>query len=510
MKIDYDIVIIGGSIVAYQAALAATQLKAKVALVQPQPKHKLNYHYPLIELSKISQQWLDIATLGIITDSEKIKQKIKSDIYLNNSIRNTLLPEKSQIPILEKTWGYSYPQAMLYAQEMSANIHQVYSLPDLATQGIDVIIGKGTFPNSSQLCFLVNERILKSRTYLLACGSRPKIPDIDGLNTTGYLTLDNICQGLEKPNPPKKWVILGGLPQSIEIAQTLARLDCSIDLILNHPSIFSYLDPEIGQLLIAQLEADGVRVFNQTIVTQVRRIEDKKWVQAGNQAIEADEIIVATAQQPNIEDLNLAAAGVKWNPQSLIVNQKLQTTNQRIYACGDILGGYDIANIANYEAKIAVKNALIFPRLAVNYNCIPWIISSQPTVGQVGLTETKAKREYGKDQILVLKHYFKTIIAAQIQNQITGICKLIVLENGQILGCSIFGAEAGELINLVALAMSKNLKIENLENLAVVYPSFAEILQKTAGEWNKQKLNKNHILQEFLQSFFHFRRDWNL
>ncbi|MBD2295842.1 NAD(P)/FAD-dependent oxidoreductase [Anabaena sphaerica FACHB-251] len=506
MKIDYDIVIIGGSIAGYQAALTATQLHAKVALVQPQVNYELNYHYAFNNLGKISQDCLDMANLGIITQDKNTAP----DIHLGEPISNTVVQKKSGIPIYQTNCFYSYKQAMLYAQGIAANFNQVNSLANLAAQGVDVIIGSGKFSTSQPLTFAVNDRILSARTYLLACGSRPQIPDIEGLQTTGYVTLANIWQFLEKSNSPKNWIILGGLPQSIEIAQTLARLGCSINLIVNHPSVFSHLDPEIAELLIAELEADGVRIFQQTIVTQVRQIEDKKWVQAGDKAIETDEILVATAQQPNIEFLNLAAAGVKWHSRRLVVNEKLQTTNQRIYACGDIIGGYDIANVANYEAKIAVKNALFYPRLSVNYRCIPWVISSQPMVAQVGLTETQAKRRYSKNQVLVFKNYFKTITAAQIKNEITGICKLTVLENGKILGCSILGAEAGELINLIALAMSQNLKIENLENLASVYPSFSEILEQTARGWSQQRLNKNQVLQEFLQSFFHLRRDWNL
>ncbi|WP_413172839.1 dihydrolipoyl dehydrogenase family protein [Anabaena azotica] len=485
MKIDYDILIIGGSIAGYQAALTATQLHAKVALVQPQVNYEFNYHYALSEIGKLTQQCLDMANLGI-------------------------LPKKSEILIDQASYIHPWKQAIMYADAIATNLNQVNSLANLATQGVDVIIGNGEFSSSPQLSFAVNNRILNARTYLLACGSLPKIPDIAGLETTGYLTLTNIWQSLEKPNPPKNWVILGGLPQSMEIAQTLARLGCNITLIFNHPSVFSHLDPEIAQLLIAQLEADGVCVLNQTIVTQVRQIEDKKWVQAGDKAIETDEILVATGQKPNIENLNLTAVGVKCHPRGLVVNEKLQTTNQRIYACGDVIGGYDIANIANYEAKIAIKNALFFPKLAVNYNYIPWLISSQPRVAQVGLTEPQAKRQYGKHEVFVLRQYFKTLAAAQIQDNITGVCKLIVLENGQILGCSILGTAAGELINLIALVMSQNLQIDHLEDLAAVYPSFSEILAQAAREWSQIKFSKNHWLQEFLQSFFHFRRDWNI
>ncbi|WP_353932589.1 NAD(P)/FAD-dependent oxidoreductase [Okeanomitos corallinicola TIOX110] len=494
MTNDYDIVIIGGDLAGYKAALEAIQLQAKVALVQPQVNYELNHNYVLRELSKISRQCLEIANIGIINHTE-----------------NTELTNKLQTPkIHSNSCNYSDQQAILYAQNITANFNQVNSLTNLATQGVDVIIGKGKFQTSKKLNFVVNNRILKGRSYILACGSCPNIPNIEGLQNTGYLTLANIWQSLEKSNLPKNWVIIGGLPQSIEIAQTLAHLGCSINLILNHPSFLSHLEPEIGQLLIAELEADGIRVFNKINISQVRKIENKKWLQAGNKAIETDEILVATGQQPNIEDLNLAAAGVKWYPHRLVINKKLQTTNQRIYACGDVIGGYDIPNIANYEAKIAVKNALFFNRNTVNYSDLPWVINSQSTVAQVGLTERQAKHRYGTKEVLVFKNYFKTLTAAQIKNEITGICKLIVLKNGKILGCSILGAAAGELINLISLAMSKNLKIENLGKLAVVYPSYAEILEQTAREWSQQKLHQNHNLQEFLQSFFHLRRDWNL
>jgi pyruvate/2-oxoglutarate dehydrogenase complex dihydrolipoamide dehydrogenase (E3) component len=192
------------------------------------------------------------------------------------------------------------------------------------------------------------------------------------------------------------------------------------------------------------------------------------------------------------------------------VNDKLQTTNHRIYACGDVIGGYDFANIANYEAKIALNNALFFPRLRVNYRSIPWAMFSVPMVAQVGLTEAQAKRLFSRDEVLVLRQYFKTVAAAQLRDETTGMCKLIVLRNGEIVGASILGAEAGELINLIALAMSQKIKVKDLANLSPVYPSFSEILEQAAREWSRQKLNSDIAWQEFLEGFFHFRRNWNL
>jgi pyruvate/2-oxoglutarate dehydrogenase complex dihydrolipoamide dehydrogenase (E3) component len=498
MTIDYDVVIIGGSLAGRNAALAATNLHATVALVEPKVNLGFIYHYALGEIGKLAQRVDAAANFGIHSYGDTAQD------YLNGRIPTTLFSEKCQTSV-------EWQEAMLYAGGVVSNLQEQNSLAILAAKGVDVIIGSGEFVLSPHLAFAVNKRQLRARTYLLASGSRPAIPEIEGLQSTGFFTLSNIWQALsEFPTLPKNWVIIGGVPQSIEIAQTLVRLGCSVTLVVKHAYILPNLDPEITQLLQGQLEVDGVRLLTQTTVTQVRLIDNQKWVQAGDKAIETDEILVAIAQQPNIESLNLAAVGVKWHQHRLLVNDKLQTTNRRIYACGDVIGGYEFVNIANYEAKIALNNALFFPVNKVNYQCVPWGLISYPMLAQVGLTEKQAKRQYIQDEVLVLRQYFKTVTAAQISEETTGICKLIVHRNGEILGASLLGAEAGELINLIALAISEKIKINQLANLSFVYPGYSEIIEQTAREWERQKLNSNIALQDFLEGFFHFRRNWNL
>ncbi|MFN6464588.1 MAG: NAD(P)/FAD-dependent oxidoreductase [Nostoc sp. DedVER02] len=483
MTIDYDVVIIGGSLAGYYAALAATKLRATVALVESKVDYGLTTHHALTEIGKLAQKFNDGASFGIHTT-------------------HTDTLEECHISM-------AWQEAMLYAQCVASNLKEQHSPAILAALGVDIIVGNGQFQSSPQLAFVVNNRLLRARNYLLATGSRPEIPEIEGLEASGYLTLSNIWQSLQGGILPKNWVIIGGIPQSVEIAQILARFGCRVTLVVKHPYFLPSIDSELAILLQAQLEVEGVRVFTDTPVTQVRLIEDKKWIQAGDKAIETDEILVATGQQPNIESLNFAKVGVKWHRRSLVVNDKLQTTNHRIYACGDVIGGYDFPNIAHYEAKIALNNALFFPRLRVNYRSIPWAMFSVPMVAQVGLTEAQAKRLFSQDEILVFRQYFKTVAAAQIRDETTGICKLIVLRNGEILGAAILGTEAGELINLIALAMSEKIKVKDLANLSPVYPSFSEILEQTARDWS-QHLNRNTGLQEFLEGFFHFRRNWNL
>ncbi|MBD2345209.1 dihydrolipoyl dehydrogenase family protein [Anabaena subtropica] len=489
MTIDYDVVIIGGSLAGRYAALTATQLRAKVALVESQINNSLIFQQAVGQIANLTQKFPNLTGFGINT--------INADTS-----------EKCQISV-------AWAEAMLSAPVVVSNIQEQLSVANLAAQGVDVIVDSGQFQTSPHLAFAVNHRLLRGRTYLIASGSLPAIPKIEGLQATGYLTPATIWQSLHKPDslsskPPQNWVIIGGSPQSIEISQTLARLGCSVTLVVKSPHLLPHIDSEIAQLLLTQLEVDGVRVLTQKFVTQVRRIDDQKWIQAGEKAIEADEILVATGQQPNIESLNLSEVGVKWHQHRLLVNGKLQTTNRRIYACGDVIGGYEFPHIANYEAKIALNNALFFPRLQVNYQCLPWAILSYPTLAQVGLTENQAKRQFDKQEVLVLQHYYKSIAAAQLRNEITGVCKLVVLRNGEILGATIFGTEARELINLVALAMSQKISVKHLGDLSAVYPSFSEILEQTAQEFIQQRFYGNGAWQDWLEGLFYLRRNWNL
>jgi pyruvate/2-oxoglutarate dehydrogenase complex dihydrolipoamide dehydrogenase (E3) component len=492
VTIDYDVVIIGGTLAGRYAALSASQLRAKVALVEPTTNGKSNFirspyefisYHALSHISNYAKHLGDLVQFGLHTSCADSTQKCQISL--------------------------DAPQAMLYAHGVVSNLQEQHSLAILAAQGVDVIVGNGLFQSLPHLSFALDERLLRARTYLLATGSHPAIPEIEGLERTGFLTIPEIWQSLSSSTPPKTWVIIGGVPQSIEIAQTLARFGYDVTLVVERPNLLSHLDLEIAQLLRGLLEAEGVRVFTNTRVTQVRRIEDKKWLQVGDKAVETDEILVATAHQPNIESLNLAAVDVKWNQRRLLVNDKLQTTNPRIWACGDVIGGYELANIAHYEARIALQNALFFPTLKVNYQSIPWAIFTDPMLAQVGLTQVQAKHQYNHQEVVVLLNYFKSIISAQIQDETTGICKLIILRNGEILGATVFSAQAGELIHVIALAIAQKIKVNHLANLAPLYPSFSEIFEQIALSWRQQKLNSNLVWQDYLESFFQLRRNWN-
>ncbi|MDJ0618242.1 MAG: NAD(P)/FAD-dependent oxidoreductase [Calothrix sp. MO_192.B10] len=480
--IDYDVVIIGGTPAGRYAALAATQLRATVALVEPQPS------YDFLKLHAVSQ-----AVRGL---------QLPDNSFLWGNTDSSVCTVVKDTSVLADT--------MLFADGVVAHAEEQHSPTVLAAKGVDIIYGNGQFQRTPNLAFAVNERLLRARTYLLATGSHCIIPEVPGLTAVGFLTLDNIWQSFNQATLPQHWVIMGGTPQSIEIVQTLRHLGCQVTLIVPYPHILPCLDLEVAYLLQAQLEAEGIWVLTGTQITQVRYIDGQKWLQAGDKAIAADEILVATPGKPNIESLNLPAVGVKWHSERLLVNPQLQTTNRRIYACGDVIGGFACTNIGNYEARIAIQNALFFSKQQVDYGSLPWAIFTNPMVAQVGLTESLVQRQYSQDKFIVLRQSFKTLATAQIQDVTTGICKLIVLQNGEILGGSIFGAQAEELINIVSLAIAHKIKVHRLAQLSPIYPSFSEILQSTSALWHQQKFSRNICWQEFLEDFFQFRRNWKI
>ncbi len=515
MTVDYDLIVIGGSTAGTYAALAAAHLNARVALVEPEGVQSNCLGYGAIYSLTLTQ-------IG-----QFIQQVYKAPEF-------GIQPQRAELSEHTKVPSINLTEVRQWVQTVVSNCSEQNSPAILPSLGVDVITGKGEFCRRPYLGFVVNNRRLRARAYLIATGSRPTIPDIQGLQATGYCTPADIWQegrvetresGSEGEGkseqdfthevpPPKlspqlqgSWVVIGSGSTGIQLAQTLRRFNCQVTLVTKAPQIFIKEDSEASSLVQAQLEAEGIEILTQSPVTQVRQIENKKWIQAGNRAIEADEILLATPQQLNLESLNLEGVGVKFSQQDLQVNKKLQTTNPRIYACGDFTNGYQFAHIAEYEASIALKNALFAPVFKVNYQGIPWAIYCEPQLAGVGLTEEQARECYGKD-VLAVRQYFKTLDKAQALGATTGFCKLLVRRNGEILGASIVGAEASELIGTLALAMQQKIKLSAIAKLPRASPTLSEIIHKTAIEWQRQRLGSNKNLQNFLECFFNLRRNW--
>ncbi len=461
MPVDYDLVVIGNTPAGIHAAVSAAQLNARVAIVE-QATHP--------DSTIVRRTFAEIGDI-----SQRLDRANQLSFYASE-----MVPEAPQLTEVKK-----------WADAIAASLQELESPAVLASLGIEFIASIGEFCRKPFSGFVVNGRVLRSRAFLIATAQIPLIPKIEGLQTTDYLTPETLGQMI-----PSKLVIIGDDEIGIELAQTLTQLGSHVTLIVSR-GMLETADREVAFLIQSQLEAEGIRVLTHTHVTQVRTIQSKKWVQAGDEAIETDEILLAAGSQPNLEFLNLEAMGVSFPVR---VNTKLQTLNNRIYVCGS-----RIHPIAQKEANIALKNALFFPLFKINDGQISQVVFTNPQLTWVGLTESQAIRVYRKD-VVVVRQFFKPLAKAHIQNKLTGIFKIITRRNGEILGAHIVGTDASELIGTIALAMNQKLKIQSFRDLAIPSPTFSEILMRVAIAWDSQRLKHNTRLQDFLEEFFRWRR----
>lgn len=490
--IDYDLVIIGGTPAGRHAALTATNFPARVALVEPLSNSQ--------DLPTEGKESIDLGLryTQILSEAARFAQQIRRQHFgVCQKVAN------SEMPIELRFDG-----ALKWADGVVANLSEIDALAVLAARGVDVIFGDGEFVRKPNLAFVVGDRQLRSLSYLLACPTLPAIPNIEGLSAAGFFTSETVAQLAKLPQLPQTLAVIGGDPSGVEVAQTMARLGVAVTLVVKSSHILAKEDREAAGLVQAAMEAEGVRILTATEVTQARVIDGKKWIQAGPRAIEAEEIFLAAGRRHNFGSLNLEAVRVKFNDRRLILNDKLQTTNSRIYAIGDVAGGYSFPHIANCEATVAVKNALFLPMFQIDYRGIPWAIFSDPQLARVGLTEAQARRRFG-DDIIISREYFKHIERAQMCGETTGFCKIVGRSNGEILGASIVGPQAAELIHAIALAVRHGMKVEAIAELPYIWSSFSAISAQTAAAFELQRGRRNTFMQNLSENLFHWRRYWN-
>ena len=474
MAVDYDLVIIGGGSAGLVAASAGAQLNAKVALIEKEPRLGGDcLHYgcvpskSLLHVGRVAHTVRQAETYGVMATLNDVR--------------------------LSEALGH------VHRAIDTIQVHD--STERFESLGVEVIYGEGQFTDSQT--FEVQGRQLKARTYLIATGGRPGLPPIDGLKETGYLTNLDVFSIEARP---ASLVVIGAGPIGCELGQAFARLGSQVTLLASRDGILPKEDPEAASVVQAQMAAEGVQILTETRAQKVSVEGGKKVVvtSTGDRLV-VDEILLAAGRVPNVENLNLQAAGVEVGKQGVVVNAKLQTTNPKIYAAGDVIGGYQFTHVAGYEGAVAMQNALIFPTKKADYRVIPWATFTEPELARVGLTEEQARKRYG-DDIMVLRHNFDHVDRAIAEAATEGFAKFITRKNGEILGAHIVGPAAGELIHEVVLAMSYKLKIGALKSIIHVYPTLAEINSKTALQLTKETYAANHRLQSILQKFFNFRR----
>ena len=471
MAVEYDIVIIGGGSGGLVVASAAAQLKAKVALV---------------ERDRLGGDclWFGCVPSKSFIHASRVAYEVK------NAARFGI---HTQPPEIE------FAKAMGHVQQVIKNIEPHDSPERFRGLGVEVIFGEGQFIDEKT--FEVNGQKLTARAFVVSTGSRPAIPPIEGLKEAEFYTNEQVFSITELP---KSLAIIGAGPIGCELGQSFSRLGSEVTIISSRDRILPKEDPEAALVVEQQLELEGIKILRQARAEKVEIVDGKKQITAAGHAITVDKILVSAGRTPNVESLNLKAAGVEVAKHGIKVNEKLQTTNPKIYACGDVIGGYQFTHVAGYEAVVVLTNALFFPFSKADYRVIPWATFTDPELARVGLTEDQARKRYGKG-IYVLKQLFSGVDRAQAEAATVGFAKIITLGNGQILGAHIVGPSAGELIHEVVLAMSKKLPVSALTGIHV-YPTLSEVNSKAGLLLKKQQFAEKKWQQNLLERLFNWLR----
>jgi len=354
--------------------------------------------------------------------------------------------------------------------------------------GVDVIFGTPRFLSPDKLEIESGQdgnqsrRTISAKRFCISTGSRPAIPPVEGLNETGFITNEEVFHLKELP---ASLIVLGGGPIGLELGQAFARFGSCVTVVEMGDRLLPKEDEESSATIERFLQAEGLKFLLNAKAVRAGQADGHKTltIEEGGKTyvLDAEEILVATGRRPNVEGLNLEVAGVKYDEQRILTDEYLRTSASHIYAAGDVTGHFPFTHMAAYEASAVVRNALFFwPLLRkADFRVVPWTTFTDPEVARVGLTEKEADREYGRDDVKIYRTDFADNDRAQAEDETEGFVKLICAgRRAEIVGASIVGPHAGELIHEVVLAMKERLPVTALGRLIHVYPTLTQVNQK--------------------------------
>ena len=375
------------------------------------------------------------------------------------------------------------------------------SVESFEKYGVRVIQAAASFTGPREVA--AGETRIRARRFVVATGSSPMLPPIDGLAEVPYLTNENLFELTEVPD---HLLVIGGGPIGIEIAQAYRLLGARVHVI-EMMRVLSGDDPELVEVVKARLANDGVEILEGARVQRVRRTDTGVVVEFDQQGaahdIEGSHLLVAAGRRPNLDGLNLDAAGIKTTPQGIQVNASLRTSNRRVYALGDVAGDQQFTHVAAYHAGIFLRNALFRIPAKRDHRAYVRVTYTRPELAQVGLTEAEAKAKIPGTQVRAVHWPFAENDRAIAEGFKEGLIKLVIGHGGKILGAGIVGPHAGELIQSWGLAISAKLKIGKVANFIAPYPTLGEANKRAAGEYFTPSLfaPRARALVRFLSRF---------
>lgn len=447
----FDLCVIGGGSGGLSVAAGAAQMGAKVALVER------------------GRMGGDCLNTGCVPSKALIAAALHAQTMRNSD----------GFGMARVSPDVSFERVHAHVDSVIAAIAPHDSVERFTGLGVKVIRTEARFIRPDLL--IAGEALISARRFVIATGSRPAIPPISGLDGSGYLTNESIFELRERPDP---LIVVGGGPIGVELAQAFRRLGSAVTLVERF-KILPRDEPEAVAIVREALRKEGVELFENAELASVARNDGKVdaivHTGGGTRHLTGTHILVAAGRVPEIESLNLSAAGIAYGPKGIEVDARLRTTNKKVFAIGDVCGGPQFTHIAGYQAGIVIRNALFSLPAKVNYSALPWVTYTDPELAHVGLTEAQARSEHHSVSVLI--EPLRTNDRAQAERATDGLAKIVIGARGRILGATLVAPHAGELIGLWGLAISQRLKLSAIAGMIAPYPTFSEISKKVAGQY---------------------------
>jgi pyruvate/2-oxoglutarate dehydrogenase complex dihydrolipoamide dehydrogenase (E3) component len=379
-----------------------------------------------------------------------------------------------------------FPAVMERMRRLRADIGPHDSAARFRALGVDVFLGQARF--TARDAALVGGKTLRFAKAVIATGTRAAHPPIPGLAETGFLTNETVFTLTELP---RRLAVLGAGPVGCELAQAFARFGAEVTLLGDRPQLLPREDPDAAALVERAMRRDGVRLLlgGKVVAVEPRGAEKVLRVEgAAAGEVGADEILVAVGRRPNVEGLGLEAAGVAYDPKGGVhVNDRLRTSNRRVYAAGDICSRFKFTHAADAMARLVVRNALFLGRAKAGALTIPWCTYTDPEVAHVGLYEHEA-RARGLE-VQTFTEELSRVDRAILDGETDGFVKVhLKAGRDRILGATAVGRHAGEMISELTLAMSRRIGLGALADTIHPYPTQAEAIKRAGDAYQRTRL----------------------
>lgn len=472
---DFDIGIIGGGAAGLTVASGAAQLGAKTLLIE-----------------KEEALGGDCLHYGCVPSKTLIRTA-----HVYHMMQNSLdfgLP-KMEIPPVE------YKDVVERIKSVINEIQKHDSEERFCGLGARVEFGDPVF--SSKHTITLNGQTHSAKNWVIATGSSPAIPPIEGLDQTPFITNKEIFY---LDHLPESLIILGAGPIAMEMAQSFCRLGANVAVVQRSGQVLSKEDRDMAEGVMNVLLGEGVEIHLNASVVRVKDLgsEREVFIKTGEEEkrLKAETILIAMGRSPNIEGLDLENIGVEFNRKGIIVNSRLRTTQKHIFAAGDVTGNYQFTHAAGYEGGIVVSNAIFHLPRSVNYTYLPWCTYTDPELASIGFNEKRAKEQ--GIEYSVYEEEFADNDRSLAEGERTGKIKMILDKSEKPIGVQILGPQAGELLSEWVAVFNGKVKLSTLASAVHPYPTLGEINKRVAGSYFSPKIFSDRV-KKGLKFFFHLK-----